>query len=151
MREPDCQLIHASLLRNLMASLKPSSHKDCMLLVDGGNRAWFRRLMFSKENWGNTRKYDIWVKTSWKSVMNCDNNREEHKVFNLRKKWIADMENKKQRVSHEVAGIVFTFSSYYTPDNNQTDIQTFKHTAKYSDFICRPGASQYASLFQVVI
>lgn len=50
MRGPNCQLIQASLFKNLMASSKPSVHKDCMLLVDGGNRAWFRRLMFSKEN-----------------------------------------------------------------------------------------------------
>lgn len=61
-----CQLIQASLLRNLTASLKPSSHRDCMLLEDGGNRAWFRRFMFSMDSWGeNPRKYYILTARPW--------------------------------------------------------------------------------------
>lgn len=58
----DRQLIQASLFKNLTASLKPSSHKSCMLPVDGGKRAWFRRLMFSTENWGNQRKHHMYIK-----------------------------------------------------------------------------------------
>lgn len=47
-----CQLVQASLRRNLRASLKPASCNDCMRLRFGGSRHWFRRFRFSMESCG---------------------------------------------------------------------------------------------------